>query len=181
MTSRIDDPNERLLIEAAQKDLGRFAELYELHFERVYAYIARRVPDRVSAEDLTSHVFHQALANLGKFKWRGAPFAAWLFRIAANAIADHAKRAARELANPVSDSFPRFAAGDVIHVEEVERRARLFKLVNQLPEDQRRVIEWRFAEEKSIKEIADELGRTEGAVKQLQFRALENLRARMSE
>lgn len=177
----MDDPNERLLIEAAQKDPSRFAELYELHFERVYAYIARRVPDRASAQDLTSHVFHQALANLGKFKWRGAPFAAWLFRIGANAIADHAKRTARELPNPDDSRPPRFAAGDVIYVEEVERSARLFKLLRQLPGDQRRVIQARFAEEKSIREIANELGRTEGAVKQLQFRALQTLRSRMSE
>lgn len=61
---------EQLLIEAAQQDPSRLAELYELHFERVYAYIARRVRERSAAEELTSHVFHQALANLGKFKWR---------------------------------------------------------------------------------------------------------------
>jgi len=85
--SRDNEFEERLLIEAAQKDPGRFAELYEENFHRVYAYIARRVSDRSEAQDLTSHVFHQALANLGKFKWRGASFATWLFRIAANAIA----------------------------------------------------------------------------------------------
>ena len=69
----------------------------------------------------------------------------------------------------------------MIYLEEVERSARLFKLIRQLPEDQRRVIQARFAEEKSIREIANELGRTEGAVKQLQFRALQTLRSRMSE
>lgn len=84
------------MIEAAQKEPSRFAELYELHFERVYAYIARRVRERSAAEELTSHVFHQALANIGKFKWRGAPFASWLFRIAANSIADRAQRLLRE-------------------------------------------------------------------------------------
>jgi len=87
---------ERALIEAAQQDASRFGELYELHFERVYAYIARRVRERSAAEELTSHVFHQALANLGKFKWRGAPFAAWLFRIARNSIADRAQSLLRE-------------------------------------------------------------------------------------
>ena len=175
MTSRTDDPNERLLIEAAQKDPSRFAELYELHFERVYAYIARRVPDRVSAQDLTSHVFHQALANLGKFKWRGTPFAAWLFRIAANSIADHARRTAREStdANPGTRAS---ADTQESELEAVERMAYIFKLVCQLPDDQRRVISARFAEERSIKAIAHELGRTEGAIKQLQFRALRNLR-----
>src|SRR6185503_12122255 len=94
--SRVTESDERVIIEAAQKDPGRFAELYEQNFHRVYAYVARRVRDRAETQELTSHVFHQALANLGKFKWRGAPFAAWLYRIAANAIADQARRKQRE-------------------------------------------------------------------------------------
>lgn len=189
MKSRGKEPDERLLVEAAQKDSGRFAELYEIHFGRVYAYIAQRVRGRSEAQDLTSHVFHQALANLGRFEWRGAPFAAWLFRIAANAIADHAQRAAREhstaAGDPSGDAAANLAAtgkpgkSAEAGVEEAERRAQLFRLVDRLPEDQRRVIQMRFAEEKSIREIARGLGRTAGAVKQLQFRALETLRARM--
>jgi RNA polymerase sigma-70 factor (ECF subfamily) len=178
LTDSANQHDERLLIEAAQQNPGRFAELYELNFERVYAYIARRVRDRAETEELTSHVFHQALANLKKFKWQGAPFAAWLFRIAANSIADRTRRLAREHARfqfPTSDS----ATG--IDLEEVEQRARLFRLVDNLPWDQRRVIYMRFAEEKSIREIAQVLNRSEGAIKQLQFRALQNLRARMSE
>lgn len=83
-------------MEAAQRDRSRFAELYEQNFERVYAYVARRVPRRQEAEEVTSEVFHQALENLGRFEWRGAPLAAWLYRIAANAIADRWRRAARE-------------------------------------------------------------------------------------
>jgi len=67
-----------------------------------------------------------------------------------------------------------------VDLEEVERRARLFRAVDKLPDDQRRVIVLRFSEEKSIREIADELGRSEGAIKQLQFRGLENLRSRLS-
>ena len=164
---------DRLLIEAAQKDPSRFAELYEQNFERVFAFIARRVGDRAEAEDLTSEVFHQAFANLGRFEWRGAPFAAWLFRIARNAIIDHAKRAVREAEIPPILDLPTEP-----DFEEIEQRARLFRMVDGLPSDQRRVIEMRFAEEKSIREIARQLGRTEGAVKQLQFRALQNLRAR---
>jgi RNA polymerase sigma factor (sigma-70 family) len=93
-----EQAEERLLVEAAQKDPTRFAELYESNFDRVYAFIARRVGDRDAAEDLTSEVFHKALANLRRFEWRGAPFAAWLLRIAANAIADRGQRTTRELA-----------------------------------------------------------------------------------
>lgn len=172
---------ERPLIEAAQKDPSRFAELYELHFERVYAYIVRRVRERSAAEELTSHVFHQALANIGKFKWRGAPFAAWLFRIAANSIADRAQRFARESARESSYQPPDPVAAPEPDLEQIERIARVYQLVDKLPWDQRYVIRLRFAEEKSIREIAQQLSRTEGAIKQLQFRALQNLRARMSE
>ena len=90
------EADERLLIEAAQKDPARFAELYENNFERVYAYVVRRVGDRAETEDLTSEVFHHALANLRRFEWRGIPFAAWLFRIAANLISDRWQRRSRE-------------------------------------------------------------------------------------
>src|SRR5499427_7741596 len=83
---------ERLLIEAAQKDPTRFAELYETNFERVYAFIVRRVGDRHEAEDLTAEVFHHALENIARFEWRGVPFAVWLYRIAANAIADRGRK-----------------------------------------------------------------------------------------
>jgi RNA polymerase sigma-70 factor (ECF subfamily) len=176
--SQVTEPEERLLIEAAQKDPSRFAELYEQNFYRVYAYVARRVHDRAEIQDLTAHVFHQALANLGKFKWKGSPFAAWLYRIAANAIADQAKRKLRESNDQVDNLSASSTATDL---EKVERSARLFRAVDTLPEDQRRVILMRFADERSIREIAAELERSEGAVKQLQFRGLENLRNRLNE
>ncbi|MBZ5607442.1 MAG: sigma-70 family RNA polymerase sigma factor [Acidobacteriia bacterium] len=167
------DAGERRMVEAAQRDPSRFGELYELHFELVYAFIARRVRDRSIAEDLTSDVFQKALANLRSFEFRGAPFAAWLIRIAANAVADQSKRAAREVADdpPEPSVTP--------DMEAVENRARLFRLVDGLPDDQRRVILQRFVEQRSIREIALELGRSEGAVKQLQFRAIQNLRTQM--
>jgi RNA polymerase sigma-70 factor (ECF subfamily) len=168
------DASEQVLIEAAQKDPARFIDLYEQNFEHVYAYIARRVPERSNAEDLTAEVFHHALANLKKFEWRGAPFSAWLFRIASNAIADRWNRTKHESGNRAADDppDPRKEASP----EEFESRARLFRLVADLPDDQRSVIELRFAAGKSIAEIARELGRTNGAVKQLQFRAIRTLR-----
>ena len=176
MKERSQDAGERRLVEAAQKDPSRFAELYENNFERVYAYIARRVGNREEAQDLTAEVFHQALANLARYEWRGLPFAAWLLRIASNAIADSWKFKAREQGNPSSDE----PLSHDIDREDIEQRAKLFRLVTTLPEDQRHVIEMRFAQEKSIREIAKELGRTDGAVKQLQFRGLETLRDQLA-
>ncbi|MGH9446730.1 MAG: sigma factor, partial [Terriglobia bacterium] len=96
MKTQSNEANEQLLIEAAKRDPTRFAGLYEANFERVYAFIASRVRNRAEAEDLTSEVFHKALAHLNGFEWRGAPFAAWLFRIAANVITDQRERAVRE-------------------------------------------------------------------------------------
>jgi RNA polymerase sigma-70 factor (ECF subfamily) len=169
------EADERLLVEAAQADPRRFAELYELHFHRVYAYVVKRVLNREEAEDITSDVFQQALAKIKAFEWRGVPFSAWLVRIAANAITDRWKRAARQTNEPLPDDLEDKSP----RAKEIEQRAALFQMVESLPADQRRVVEMRFAEQKSIREIAQEIGRTEGAVKQLQFRALEKLRAQM--
>lgn len=180
------EAEERRLVEAAQREPACFAELYETYFELLYAYVARRVRNRAETEDLTAEVFRKALANLPRYKWTGAPFAAWLFRIASNLIADRAKRAAREGSAEPSLTVglePRGQPGSTqtqqTDLEECERRADLFRLVDELANDQRRVLIMRFAGEKSIAEIARELGRSEGAVKQLQFRALENLRKRI--
>lgn len=133
----------------------------------------RRVRDRHAAEDVTAEVFRRALASIGAFEWRGVPFTAWLYRIAANEVADHLKGTARD-GGSIDVDLP---GNDEIEI--VEHRASLFRQVDRLPADQRRVIVLRFAEERSIREIAAELGRSEGAIKQLQWRALQTLRARM--
>jgi len=180
----------RRLVEAAQQDRAHFIEVYEEYFNVVYAYVARRTQSRDDAEDMTAEVFRKALENLSRFKWTGVPFGAWLLRIASNLIADRAKRAARERGNsprvskgvdtpslavpPPSQSTAREA--QQTDLEDAERRAHLFTLVNSLSGEQRTVVVMRFAEERSVREIAGALGRSEGAVKQLQFRALENLR-----
>src|SRR6185436_1236119 len=135
---KTDETDERRLVEAAQRDRAHFADVYERYFELVYAYVARRLRDRAATEDLTSEVFRKALANIQRFKWTGAPFGAWLLRIAANLIADRAKRDAREESGEAS-----LATGDAIrspetqHVqlEDAERRAWVIRMVDGLPED----------------------------------------------
>jgi RNA polymerase sigma-70 factor (ECF subfamily) len=174
------DNDEQLLVAAAQRDPARFGDLYERHFDRVYAFIARRVGNRDAAQDITADVFHQALANIGKYESRGILFSAWLFRIAANAIADKWKHAAKESGTSSGTRAPEEMDAGKPDMDAAEHRAQLFQSVRTLPADQRRVIQMRFAEEKSIRDIAQTLRKTEGAIKQLQFRALQNLRDRMS-
>ena len=129
------DDDDRLLIEAAQADPARFVELYDRNVDRVYAYVSRRAGSRTVAEDVTSEVFEQALTNIGKFEWRGVPFVAWLFRIAANALADHWKRAGRD-----SHEFPPDVPDEREH-QDLEQRVSLFQLVDRLPEAQQQVIQ----------------------------------------
>lgn len=167
------ETDERLLIEAAQRDPLRFAELYENNFERVYAFVAYRVRDRDEAQDLTAEVFHQALAGIQRFEWRGLPFAAWLLGIAARIVADRWALLGKRQEVP-ADELEQAGIDAAI-----EQRAMLFQLVDALPADQRQVINRRFVDQRSVREIAQELGRSEGAVKQLQFRALQTLRNRM--
>ncbi|HZP47182.1 MAG TPA: sigma-70 family RNA polymerase sigma factor [Vicinamibacterales bacterium] len=171
-----DGDAERQLVEAAQQNPSHFAELYERHVDRVYAFVLARVRDRHVAEDLTADVFHKALAALPSFEWRGAPFGAWLIRIAANALADRRRRPTREVADldmtgeqPYTDPA----------IDDFENRARLFRYVDELPDVQRTVIVERFAHERSVREVAAQLGKTEGAIKQIQLRALRALRLRM--
>jgi RNA polymerase sigma-70 factor (ECF subfamily) len=166
------EQDDRLQVEAAQRDPSRFADLYDQNFHRVYAYIARRAGDRHLAEDLTADVFREALAGIRKFEWQGVPFIGWLLGIASRVVADHWKRTGKEVRSPAP-------ASNASVPEDFERSAMLFQLVDRLPEAQFRVIHMRFVEQKSIREIAEELERSEGAVKQLQLRAIENLRAAM--
>jgi RNA polymerase sigma-70 factor (ECF subfamily) len=163
------EQDERELVQRAQADPARFLALYDLYFHRVWSYVRGRASGRAEAEDITSEVFRRALEALPGYEWRGVPFAAWLLRIAANTLSHRWEKAARESAGPP----PETAAPD----DGLERRAMLFQLVSRLPEEQRQVIELRYVEQRSLAETAGSLGKSEGAIKQLQRRALERLRA----
>jgi RNA polymerase sigma-70 factor (ECF subfamily) len=172
----LESQDERRLVEAAQADPARFLELYDRSFHRVWAFVIRRTENRADAEDVTSEVFQRALENLPGYEWRGTPFVAWLLRIAANTLAHRWEKAGRE--SPLSFEVappPELVEPDA----DLERRTILFQLVGRLPDAQRRVIELRFVEGQSLLEAAQELGKTEGAIKQLQRRALGNLRAQL--
>jgi RNA polymerase sigma-70 factor (ECF subfamily) len=166
---------ERRLVQSSKRNPRRFSELYDRYFDRIYAFALTRTGNRAAAEDVTADTFRQAFENLTRFQWRGVPFSAWLFRIAANAASDYYQRASREQA------LPEAALESDVSWEhrliEVETRAQLLELVRRLPKVQRRVIVMRFGDELSISEVAQAMGKSEGAVKALQHRAMETLRA----
>jgi RNA polymerase sigma-70 factor (ECF subfamily) len=152
MVATPDEVDEQTLVAAAQADPARFLDLYDRHFHRVYAYVLRRTRNRADAEDVTADVFQRALANIGKYEWRGVPFVAWLYRIAGHELADRYAARARP-----QDAEPLPAASD----PEFEQQVALFQLVDRLPGDQQRVIELRSGEGRSIREVAAALGRSD--------------------
>jgi RNA polymerase sigma-70 factor, ECF subfamily len=161
------------MVEAAQADPARFVDLYDRYFPRVWAYAMHHAASRAEAEDVTGDVFRKAMEALPGYEWRGAPFAAWLLRIAANTLSHRREKTARQ--SP--DELPELAAPDA----DLERRALLFQLVARLPDAQRDLIELRYVEGLSLAEAGHRLGKTEGAAKQLHRRALEQLRQQMGQ
>jgi len=126
---------EQRLVQSSQRDPRRFAQLYDRYFDRIYAFALTRTGNRAAAEDVTADTFRQAFENLSRFQWRGVPFSAWLFRIAANAAADYYQRSSREQVVP--DIQVESDASWETRLIEVETRTHLFDLVRRLPKDQR--------------------------------------------
>ncbi len=171
--------NEESLVQwATRGDQKAFAQLYEEHFDRIYRYVVLRIGDKIEAEDMTQQVFLKALQSISSFKWKGVPFAAWLYRIAHNQVVDYLRK--KRVAVPLdeslasSDSNPQLMAEHSLDVEQ------LLLATRRLTEAQREVISLRFAGELSIAEVAKIMGKSQGAVKALQHSGIVALRKTLS-
>lgn len=174
---------ERLIRKAQQGDAHAFARLYDAHFERVFAFVRARVSDVEDAKDLTATVFMRAWQALPSYDLRGVPFAAWLFRIARNAIIDEYRRTSRE-PQTVCEDDARAVADPMSVDEEVLARCdaeAVRKALRALTDEQAAVIVLRFLWDMPIAEVAQALGKTEGAVKAMQHRAVRMLAKHVSE
>ncbi len=168
---------ENLVRRAKQQDQMAFAQLYEEHFDRIYRYVALRIGDNAEAEDMTQQVFLKALRSISSFKWTGAPFAAWLFRIAHNQVVDYVRKRKKRVADPLDESL--LVSSDDNPQQLVERNLdieRLLSATGQLTEAQRQVVSLRFTSELPIAEVARIMGKSQGAVKALQHSAIVALR-----
>jgi RNA polymerase sigma-70 factor, ECF subfamily len=175
-------PDEAALVAAAQRDPRAFGPLYELYVDRIYRYAYRRVGTHHEAEDITAQTFQQALQALPAYQWRGLPFGAWLFRIAGNLINRRGRGSGREIAVEDVTVFRGFEDADDDPADiawRTEEASELTQLLTQLPPDQQRVLVLKFAHGLKNREIGDQMGRSEGAIKQLVHRALVSLRATM--
>jgi RNA polymerase sigma-70 factor, ECF subfamily len=166
----------RLVDRAQQGDREALEELYLLHFDRIYSYLHMSVGNRHDAEDLTTQVFLRMLESIGKFRWRSAPFSAWLFRIAHNLAMDHFranKRWQPEEEVPEPDPGDGSAAEEEA-LESIGRQSML-QLIENLSHEQQQVLTLKFVFNFSNADAATILDKTEGAIKSLQHRALASL------
>ncbi len=178
MSPSADALGERAIVDAAREgDEAALAELYKLYFPRVYRYILARMGNPYDAEDLTEEVFLRVLDAIERFQWREAPFSAWLFRIAHNAvISQRRKEGARGRSSPLSDALPMKTQGPDEMVENRLTMNEVMRTAETLPEAQRQVINLRFAAGLTVAETARAMGKGEGNVKVIQHKAIAKLR-----
>jgi RNA polymerase sigma-70 factor (ECF subfamily) len=166
------------LVERAQDgDAEAFGRLYDQYSDTVYRYIYYRVGGKATAEDLTSETFLRALRRIGTFTWQGRDFGAWLVTIARNLVADHFKSSRFRL---------EVTTGEMLDANEVERspeesvleslsNAALLEAVRKLNPQQQECVTLRFLQGLSVAETARAMGKNEGAIKTLQYRAVRTL------
>jgi len=171
----------RALVERAQAgDRDALEELYLIHFDRIYSYLHVSVGNRHDAEDLTTQTFVKMLESIKRFRWQSAPFSAWLFRIAHNLAMDHFR--ANRRWQP-EEEVPEPAADDSTSAEEgafeAIGRKSMLELIDELSGEQQQVLTLKFVFNFSNGEAATILGKTEGAIKSLQHRALASLQKQL--
>ncbi len=169
---------EAELIERAKHDPDAFAILYERYVDRIYAYIYYRTGDAREAEDLTARVFYRALAHIPDFNQRGAPFVAWLYRIAHNLLANWRRDRGRHPELPLDDLLGLHSHEATPHAqaERAEDEQELLEAIRRLPPERQNLLILKFVQDLSNIEIGRLLGRSEGAVKSLYHRTLLALR-----
>jgi len=166
---------------ARSGDRAAFAELYDAHVDSVYRYLLYRVREPSDAEDLCSEVFTRAFANIHRYRWQGKSFLAWLYTIARNAVTDRRRRERPTV--EIDNAFGLAEDGPTAHDRAVHGEAvgALRGAVRHLTTEQQEVLVLRFVENRSSREVATMLGKNEGAIRALQFRALGRLRKLMRE
>ncbi|QWC86098.1 sigma-70 family RNA polymerase sigma factor [Nocardioidaceae bacterium] len=187
-TSSVADPTEAarliaLVEQAREGDADAFGALFDHYHPQIYRFVYYRTGSVPLAEDLTSEAFVRALRNITGFTWQGKDFGAWLTTIARNLVTDHFKSARSRLEQPTEDSWVLDAPTDGPESAVLAQLTNetLLEVVRTLPEEQQTCIVMRFLQGHSIAEVASALGRSDGAVKQLQLRAVRNLAKRLPE
>src|SRR6266542_3912704 len=175
------DQDRRLVERARQGDREALEELYLIHFDRIYSYLHMSVGNRHDAEDLTTQTFLKMLESIGRFRWQAAPFSAWLFRIAHNLAMDHFRARRRwqpeeEVPEPPGSEEP---SAEFEAMQSIGRQS-MMELIERLSPEQQQVLTLKFVFNFPNADVATILGKTEGAIKSLQHRALASLQRELA-
>ncbi|HUY97971.1 MAG TPA: sigma-70 family RNA polymerase sigma factor [Verrucomicrobiae bacterium] len=173
--------DEARLVDRAKRDPEAFGVLYDRYVNQIYRFAAARLRNPQAAEDITSEVFFKALRALPRYRSTGHPFSAWLYQIAANAIADHHRgrrhpETELEEAGDVADGAEPLEETVVARAEA----ARVWAAIAALPEQQRMAMTLKYAEDLRLAEIGKIMGKTEGAIKLLIHRGTRSVRAALA-
>lgn len=174
--TQTDLANEQALVEAAKKEPAKFASLYDKYYEQIFRYIYQRVDDKEQAFDATQQVFIKALESLHKYEFRGVPFASWLYRIASSEV-NNIYRAQKQRTVNI-DSVGVYGMMEEMEETKIDQyHDKIVEIIGQeLPEDELQLIEMRFFEKRSFKEIGEILEITENNAKVKTYRILEKLK-----
>jgi RNA polymerase sigma-70 factor (ECF subfamily) len=168
-----------LVARAQRGDREALEELYLLHFDRIYSYLHMTVGNRHDAEDLTTQTFLKMLESIGRFQWRAVPFSAWLFRIAHNVAIDFFRASQRvQLEEEVPEPVELEPTAEDRALAAIGTKSML-ELIDTLSPEQRQVLTLKFVFDFSNADVANILGKTEGAIKSLQHRALASLQKQL--
>lgn len=166
----------QLIRKAVAGDANAFAGLYDAYVDEVYRFVFYRVNNQQTAEDLTSQVFLKAWDNLSRYKIRGLPFKAWLFQIARYTVIDHYRTQKETVPlEPEAMLEPDPAVNVAREVEQQLEGERLRAMLEQLTEEQREVLTLKFIHGLNTQEVAQLMGKRQGAIRALQMRALQAL------
>ena len=168
--------DETALVRRAQTDVQAFGALYDRYVQRVYRYCLYRTNNAHESEDLTAQIFLAALEGLKRYRQDGH-FAAWLFSIARNKVAEYHRRVPHEAYD--ESLLPPIQMDVELTVEKSQRRERLLKLIQALAEDERELIHLRYVAELSFAEMAKSLNKNEDAVKKTLYRLVARLKVEM--
>lgn len=175
-----DLAGEQQVVEAAKKDPARFAALYDKYYEQIFRFIYQRVDDKEAAFDATQQTFLKALNNLYKYEFRGVPFASWLYRIASSEVNNlfRMQKAQRTVNIESANIFTIIEEIEESRIDEYHDK--IVSIISRLPEAELQLIEMRFFEKRSFREIGEILDMTENNAKVKTYRILDKLKKMIS-
>lgn len=176
-----DLTEEQAWIQAAQQDTRKFEPLYNRYYEAIFRFIYQRISDKHLSGDLTSEVFMKALSSIKSFNSQGIPFSSWLFRIARNILIDRFRRGKNNrVVNVETSALAGMAEEAEVDSVDEERMNRMLQCLENLPDEDMQLIEMRYFEKRSFKEIGEILDITENNAKVKTYRILDKMKNLMT-